>query len=88
MRKVAKREHDLIQIRKCDQCGKKFATLVSDYQYGYSIRKRRHNACWVFCSYTCMRAFERPIIEKRQAAMAKKFATSERDERLRRVVYL
>ena len=88
MQKVAKREHDLIQIRTCDHCGKQFIILVSDHKYGYSIRKHRHNACWVFCSYNCMREFEKPIIAKEQAAMAKKFAIAERDERLKRIVYL
>ena len=63
-----------IQIRVCAQCGKRFAILTPAYAYKMEKRKGDKAYSW-FCSYSCMRAVQKPLEEKEKA---------EFDERVRR----
>ena len=61
-----------IQIRVCAKCGKRFATLTP--AYAYKMEKGGKMYSW-FCSYSCMRAVQKPLEEKEKARF---------DERVRR----
>lgn len=63
-----------IQIRVCAQCGKRFAILTPAYAYKMEKRKGDKAYSW-FCSYSCMRAVQKPLEEKEKAQF---------DERVRR----
>lgn len=76
LNKVTGKEHDLVRIRQCDQCGCRFVSLVSDSIYGWAIKPDSRKPRLIFCSYRCMRAYEKPIIKKEQARMAAKFAAA------------
>ena len=55
-----------IQIRVCAQCGKRFAILTPAYAYKMEKRKGDKAYSW-FCSYSCMRAVQKPLEEERRA---------------------
>lgn len=62
-----------IQIRVCARCGKRFPILSPGYAYKVATGKKQ-TYTW-YCSYSCMRAIQRPLEEARK----RKF-----EERMRR----
>lgn len=62
-----------IQIRVCARCGKQFPILSPGYAYKVATGKKQ-TYTW-YCSYSCMRAIQRPLEEARK----RKF-----EERMRR----
>lgn len=55
-----------IQIRICAKCGKRFATLSP--AYAYKIEKSTGGKAYRwYCSYSCMRAIQKPLEEERRA---------------------
>lgn len=55
-----------IQIRICAKCGKRFATLSPAYAYKME-KATGGKAYWWYCSYSCMRAVQKPLEEERRA---------------------
>lgn len=49
--------------RTCAMCGKDFETFSDEW--GYTIRLNESDETPLyFCSYSCLRKFEKPLIEK------------------------
>lgn len=46
--------------RTCRVCKKKFETFSDEW--GYTLRMKDSDRPMFFCSYSCMRAFEKPML--------------------------
>lgn len=73
----------MIHVRKCRQCGKEFYVPAYIQEYGYTARERGHTVS--FCTYSCMREYEKPIIKKQKRKMAIEFARAMHEEGIRGV---
>lgn len=58
-----------VRLSTCKQCKKKFPITCAPDAYGWGLQ----NGKYVFCSYSCMRAFERPKLKKYQERINKAF---------------
>jgi len=56
---------------KCPQCKRVFSASVNAHEWGYAIRVGTRTK--MLCSYTCMKKFEEPILEKKRKRIAKEF---------------
>ena len=76
-------EHELVRYRACSQCGKVFPIYCEFSNYGYSLEWGRK----IFCSYRCMRAYERPRLEKANEKKTGQFDQAANDEKKGSKVY-
>lgn len=58
------RKH-LLYHRKCNTCGKKISMLMPE-QWGYKVSNNSRTDALFFCTYKCMRVWEKANIEKKK----------------------
>lgn len=61
---------DILILQTCPVCGRKFYKIHNGV-WGWKIKRK------IFCSYHCMREYEKPILEKKDAAMRRKIEKAE-----------
>ena len=61
---------DIVRMYTCTQCKRHFPMSCTADIYGWQLQDAGKH---VFCSYSCMRAYERPLMEKRQKRITKAF---------------
>lgn len=79
-------EHELVFHHVCGYCKRHFSMTVPKDEYGWAIRTNRR--VHVFCSYSCLRKYEKRLYAKDQEETAKSFEDAKNDEKLKRKVYL
>ena len=63
-------QNKLVRMIKCKQCGSIFPVICSIEEYGWRIPLKSKKL--YFCSYSCMRKYEKPRLQKieKRAEMA------------------
>lgn len=72
---MSRRREETADCPVCPWCGKAFYMGVSAEEWGWTSRLYlRGGHVAALCSYSCLRAYEAPRLERQRAKMAREFA--------------